>query len=351
MLPLWMLQQPRGYLGGFVLYMAIGVGVVGVLLGGFPIQQPAMKDIADYGAYFGVGSSGAASPKMTELIFPFLFVTIACGACSGFHGLVCGGTTSKQIAKESHCKAVGFGAMLLEGFVAVLALATVMIATSADLLRPDGTPKPASAVYGEGLARFLMVILRPIFGDDASRFARTFGMMAVATFVFDTLDVATRLGRYLLTELAQSLRKTSLPRPSFLVGAIAALLTTCVPLLVLSFAERGSYMTFWVLFGASNQLLAALTLMGVSVWLVRQKKRATYTIVPMLIVLTITLAALGVQIFAGIRTVATTGLWTAAGKLEPTVLNVPVAVGLLILALVFARDATVAARSRHNRGV
>ncbi|HEY8146281.1 MAG TPA: carbon starvation CstA family protein, partial [Kofleriaceae bacterium] len=101
--PVWALLQPRGYLGGFVLYLVLAVGVIGISFGGFAIVQPAFK-----GVHAG-GNLGA--------LFPFLFVTIACGACSGFHGLVCSGTTSKQIASEGHCRPVGFGAMLLEGFV------------------------------------------------------------------------------------------------------------------------------------------------------------------------------------------------------------------------------------------
>ena len=120
LVPVWALLQPRGYLGGFVLYMALGVGVIGVLLGGFPIQQEAFKTW---------NAPGVAGP-----LFPFLFVTIACGACSGFHGLVCSGTTSKQIARESHTRPVGYGGMLLEGFVALIALATVMIASNGNVV-------------------------------------------------------------------------------------------------------------------------------------------------------------------------------------------------------------------------
>jgi carbon starvation protein len=96
--PVWLLLQPRGYLGGFVLYSALAIGLIGVFFGGYTIQQPAFKGW-DVG-----GPTGA--------LFPFLFVTIACGACSGFHGLVCSGTTSKQIDKESDMHAIGYGAIL-----------------------------------------------------------------------------------------------------------------------------------------------------------------------------------------------------------------------------------------------
>ena len=346
MMPLWLLQQPRGYLGGFVLYLAIFVGVIGILFGRFDIAQPAFKPIADYGAFFGLGGTpGAHPPAMTDLLFPFLFVTIACGACSGFHGLVCGGTTSRQISRESHCRPVAFGAMLLEGFVAVIALATVMIASDGALVDSAGVRKSPSAVYGEGLARFLMVIL----GPDASLFARTFGTMAVATFVFDTLDVSTRLGRYLLQELTGCRSRAA--------GLLAAALTAGIPLLILCSAEPASYRLFWTLFGTSNQLLAGLTLLGVAVWLRRTGRKCWYVVLPMIFVMTITSVALCLQIGVGVRDALGGRLFTAgphaaagasgasgAGGLNPTVLNAGFALMLLALALLFVVEAV---RRRH----
>ncbi len=114
MVPVWSLLQPRGYLGGFVLYSALAIGIFGVFFGGYEIKADAFK---------GFDAGG-----MTGSLFPFLFVTIACGACSGFHGLVCSGTTSKQVERETHMHPIGYGAMLAEGFVALIALVTVMIA-------------------------------------------------------------------------------------------------------------------------------------------------------------------------------------------------------------------------------
>ena len=290
--PVWALLQPRGYLGGFVLYLAIGAGVIGVFFGGFEVTQPALSHKPET----GIGTA----------MFPFLFVTIACGACSGFHGLVCSGTTSKQIQAEPHCKSVGFGAMLLEGFVAVIALATVMIASNADL-----AGKGPGAVYGQGLGRFLTVLI----GKDNLVFATTFGAMAFSTFVFDTLDVATRLGRYLLQELFQWQGR---------VAALVATGVTCaVPLAFVLMAGPGAYRSFWTLFGTSNQLLAALSLLGVSVWLKRSGKRFWYTFYPMLFVLTITLWSLLLQIKAGF----------AAGSTAIQTINAAVSVVLFVLAV------------------
>lgn len=266
LLPVWALLQPRGYLGGFVLYAAIAVGVIGIFFGGYSIQQPAFKS-------FDVGG-------MTGMLFPFLFVTIACGACSGFHGLVCSGTTSKQLDKESHARSVGYGAMLAEGFVAFIALVTVMIAAGDALVGPDGKSLSAGKIYGNGIGNFLSLII----GKEYLAFAITFGAMAFSTFVFDTLDVTMRLGRYLIQEL--------IGVPGRIGAVIGTLVTVALPFFLIFFAKPGSYLEFWTLFGASNQLLAALTLLSITVWLYKARRRIAFTLLPMLFVLAITLWAL-----------------------------------------------------------
>ncbi len=262
MAPLWALLQPRGYLGGFVLYAALALGVIGIFFGGYEIRQPAFITWE--------------APGMTGSLFPFLFVTIACGACSGFHGLVCSGTTSRQVAREGHLQPVGYGAMLAEGFVAVIALVTVMI-----MLPEEIKGLAPGTVYGSGIGKFLTLLI----GPENLGFAVTFGAMVFSTFVFDTLDVCTRLGRYLLQELFGWKGKG---------GAVAAtLLTVGLPgILLASSVGEGMWIKFWTLFGASNQLLAALTLLAVTVWLWRSKRNALFTLLPMLFVLAITLWAL-----------------------------------------------------------
>ena len=262
--PMWLLMQPRGYLGGFVLYGAIGIGVIGVLFGGYAIEQPAVKEGV---SVFGTGA-----------LFPFLFVTIACGACSGFHGLVCSGTTSKQISRETHCHPIGYGAMLLEAFVAVIALSTIMIVAEGDVAPGTG---PA-AIYARGLGRFITLVI----GDTPEHrmIATTFGAMALSTFIFDTLDSATRLGRYVLQELFNTRSR---------VSAVLATLATCaLPLMFLHMSGRGAFQKFWTLFGTSNQLLASLSLLAISVWLHRLGKRPWFTIIPMAVVTTVTVTSL-----------------------------------------------------------
>ncbi len=258
--PVWTLLQPRGYLGGFILFAVLGLGVIGSLFGGYESRQPAFR------TWDAGGATGA--------LFPFLFVTIACGACSGFHGLVCSGTTSKQIDRESHTRAVGYGAMLAEGFVAVIALTTVMITA-------PGSGQGPGTIYGQGIGRFLTLLI----GEEHLAFAVTFGSMAFATFVFDTLDVCTRLGRYIVQEL--------LGMPGRAGAVVGTLATLVLPLLFVFGAQEGAWKHFWTLFGASNQLLAGLTLLTLVVWLRRSGQGAAFAIAPMVFVMGITLWALG----------------------------------------------------------
>jgi carbon starvation protein len=271
MVPMWSLLQPRGYLGGYVLYFALALGVIGVFFGGYTIKQPAFKT-------FNAGG-------MTGMLFPFLFVTIACGACSGFHGLVCSGTTSKQIDRETHIRAVGYGGMLAEAFVALIAMVTVMKVAQGDLagLKP-GT------IYGNGVGDFLTLVI----GEKHRNYAVTFGAMAFSTFVFDTVDVSTRLGRYIVQELFRW--------PTRFGAWVGTLLTVALPLYFISFAPAGSWVKFWTLFGASNQLLAALTLLAITVWLHQRRQQIAFTLIPMLFVLVTTLYALVRLTIANFRT-------------------------------------------------
>ncbi len=308
--PVWALLQPRGYLGGFVLYIALALGVVGIFFGGYEIKQAAFKS-------WDVGG-------MTGTLFPFLFVTIACGACSGFHGLVCSGTTSKQINKESDIRAVGYGAMLAEGFVALIALVTVMIVSEGALkgLKP-GT------IYGNGIGDFLTLII----GEKHRNFAITFGAMAFSTFVFDTLDVCTRLGRYIVQELFGWRTRA---------GAVAGtFITIALPVYFVLFAPEGSWIKFWSLFGASNQLLAGLTLLTITVWLHQSRQRIAFTLLPMLFVLIITTWALVRLAWSNLTARVSSGVETVNGI---------AAVALLVLAIYLATRALLLLRSEKGGG-
>ncbi len=267
LIPVWLLLQPRGYLGGYVLYAVLALGIVGLFFSGKTIQQPAF--------------TGFHFDKMTGSLFPFLFVTIACGACSGFHGLVCSGTTSKQIDKESHLHPVGYGAMLAEGFVALISLSIIMMMAPSEV-----TGLKPGSIYGRGIGEFLTLII----GKEHLPFAMTFGAMAFSTFVFDTLDVSTRLGRYLIEELTGI--------TGWAGATLGTLLTIAPAALILMNTDSGMWQQFWTLFGAANQLLAALTLLVISAWLHENGKRLAFTFIPMIFVLITTLVAL-IQITRG----------------------------------------------------
>jgi len=313
-IPVWVLLQPRGYLGGFILYSALALGIIGVFFGGYEIRQPAFKA-------FDVGG-------MTGTLFPFLFVTIACGACSGFHGLVCSGTTSKQVERESHIRAVGYGAMLAEGFVALIALVTVMIVTQ-DALRG----KAPGTIYGNGIGQFLTLII----GQDKLAFAVTFGAMAFSTFVFDTLDVSMRLGRYIVQELFGWKGR---------IGALVGTLVTMgLPFYFIMFAPPNSWLKFWTLFGASNQLLAGLTLLAITFWLYQARQRIAFTLLPMIFVLVITLWAL-VELVIGNLRITKIG----SGVVDIELINAMTAAALVMLSLYLAVTALVKIRRGKQKG-
>ncbi|MCU0913752.1 MAG: carbon starvation protein A [Planctomycetes bacterium] len=265
-IPMWLLLQPRGYLGGWLLYLTIFIGLAGALFGGFEIAYPALN------------VAGLKSLANGSLLFPFLFITVACGACSGFHAIVSSGTTSKQLNKETDARPIGYGAMLLEGVVAVLALATViMIGRGSEQLKMD-----PNLIYAHGLAQYLD-LMGVSFGV-----AFPFALLAFSTFVYDTLDVSTRLARYILQELTGW--------RGLWGNWLAAALSLAAPLTFLLAAEEKAYKYAWPIFGTSNQMLASLTLLAVSGWLLRSGRRAFYTILPMLFMLVTTMVALVLQV-------------------------------------------------------
>lgn len=265
--PLWLLLQPRGQLGGWFLYAALAAGAIGLITGGAEIKLPA---------FMGWTSASGAT------LAPVLFITIACGACSGFHALIASGTTSKQLAKESNSRPIGYGAMLLEAMVAIIALCCVM------MVAPDSplAKKAPNFIYAQGIGAFLKNVqidvqflpeeMRRLFGIGASlyikpQWAVAFALMAFTTFVYDTLDVCTRLGRYIVQELTGWHDN----RGRWL-GTILTAGTPFLFILRTTTDTAGNPMpawkAFWQLFGASNQLLAALTLMAITVWLWRTRR-------------------------------------------------------------------------------
>lgn len=281
-LPMWSLLQPRGLLGGYFLYISLAVAAIGLIFGGYEIQYPAFLQPGGESSSWG----GFLFP-----MFPVLFITIACGACSGFHALVSSGTTCKQLSRESEAKPVAYGAMLLEGLVAVISVAMVMVLTRDS----DMASKSPNFIYASGIGRFMELIgISPSFGI-------TFGLMAFTTFVYDTLDVTTRLGRYIVEELTGM--------HNWWVKILGTFLTAGVPILFIFQTLTDSngnpvhaWRIFWNTFGASNQLLAALSLIAVTIWLLNTRKKSKVWLVafvPAVIMFIMSVWALLIAMYEG----------------------------------------------------
>ena len=269
-IPVWLLLQPRGYLGGFFLAFTAGLSFIGVLVGSFNqhfvIQYPAFVSWSN--------------PQGLPLL-PLLFTTVACGACSGFHCLISSGTTSKQLSKETDAKSVGYGGMLLECFVAVMALSTLMILSTAH----SSSLKDPNQIYAHGIAVFLNSL------GINHEFAMNFALLAFATFVYDTLDVATRLGRYIFQELTGWRGRIS-PYAASLVTLILPVVFLTHPLTDGQGNIVPTWKTFWTVFGSSNQLLAALVLFGLSLWLFRNKRNFSITLFPSIFMMVVAVVSL-----------------------------------------------------------
>jgi carbon starvation protein len=264
--PVWILLQPRDYLSSFLLYASMLLGLVGILFGGFEVQFPA----------FITWNSPDLGP-----LFPIVFITVACGACSGFHSLVASGTSSKQLDKESHARTIGYGSMLVEGLVAVIALGTVMMLAADDPLRKQ----PPLTVYGTGISRFAAVIGIP------KELGFSFGLLALSTFILTTLDTATRLGRYIFEEFFHFRAR----RARYLATLATLALPAAFALITLKDAQGQpipAWKAIWPVFGATNQLLAGLTLLVLAVWLRKLGKRIGFLIGPLVFMTVATLYAL-----------------------------------------------------------
>ena len=275
--PVWALLQPRGFLGGYFLTVTIALAFLGIVVGSIFGGVPEVK----YPAFLGFVSDRGLP------MFPILFVTIACGACSGFHSIISSGTSSKQLKVESDARPVAIGSMLLEGFVAVISLACVMIMDKA-----AGSP---DQIFAAGVSTFIARLgsMVGIEFDTARAYLFNFSLLAFATFIYDTLDVCTRLGRYVLQEVSGWQTRT---------GRNVCTLITLVPPLYLVLqtmtdpatgAVVPAWKIFWTLFGTANQMLAALTLLGVTVWLLRSGKTWWYTAVPAAFMIVVTMTSLG----------------------------------------------------------
>ncbi len=265
--PVSLLLQPRDYLNSYLLYGMMIAAVAGVI-----VADPEIK----------MSTEVQVSSESLGYVFPVLFVTIACGAISGFHSLVASGTTSKQLDKESDAKIVGFGGMLIESFLAIISVGAVIILSRTEYLERITVEGPV-ALFSTGLGGMISSL------GISETFAIGFVALTVSAFALTTLDTCTRLARFTLQEYFEDM-----PQPAAQVLAKNRYLsTTIVVILSVLLLASGEFEKLWPIFGSANQLLAALALLTIGVWLIKKNISATFVTIPMFFMFTVTLASLG----------------------------------------------------------
>jgi carbon starvation protein len=274
-LPVWSLLQPRDFLNSLLLYVGLGLTYIG-----FFILRPEFASPV-------VDAHPAGAPPM----YPFVFIVIACGAASGFHSLVSSGTTAKQLDRETHARPIGYGAMVGEsllGLAAVLACTAGFISTDAwrhhyaDWDSIQGLGSSMSA-FIEGATRFVSTVGIP------EQTARTLIAVVVVSFALTTLDSATRLLRYNIEEIGTSIRFRPL-RNRYLSSSLAVAAISFFAFYRIE--GRSAGLALWQLFGSTNQLLAGLALLTVSLYLLQRRRFALPYLLPMLFMMVTTLAAM-----------------------------------------------------------
>ncbi len=285
-LPVWLLLQPRDYINSFQLYIALAflfLGLIAATLFGDVSSTIHAAAFRTPGEDFSMGGAGYRP------LIPFLFVTIACGAVSGFHSLVASGTTAKQVDKEPDALPIGYGGMLTEGALAILVIMACVAGLGTTAWAEGGrystwlgglAPKLESVIVGG--AQFLHMLGVPL------TFGRTFLAVTIIAFALTTLDSGTRLLRFNLEEISRSIKL------DFLANRYIASILAIGGVAMFALLPVGRVL--WTLFGTTNQLLAALTLLTVSVFLYKLKRPVIYTLVPMALMLSVTVWAMVINI-------------------------------------------------------
>ena len=265
-MPMWLLMQPRDYMTTFMLLGMIAGAVVGVV-----VAHPSMQ----LNAFNGFNVNGST-------MFPTLFVTIACGAVSGFHSLVSSGTSSKTISNEKDMPMVGYGAMVVESLLGIISL-VVVGAVAVNVTKPDGTP---FAIFSSGVAGFLEKLGLPV------QFATVFMTMCVSALALTSLDSVARIGRMSFQELFYGDTTDPAKMPVWQRVLTNKYFATVITLFFGYLLTLGGYSNVWPLFGSANQLLAALVLIALSVFLKTTGRTGWTLYAPMFIMLAVTFTAL-----------------------------------------------------------
>ena len=293
--PVWILLQPRDYLNSYLLYAMMVLGFLGVL-----VAHPTLTTDA-FAGFSAVGRAGT-----TDLLFPFLFVTVACGACSGFHALVASGTSAKQLDSERSIRPIAYGGMLLEGVLAIIALIGVAgtYASQPDYVAAIQKMEPVQ-MFAATIAGFCVKIGIP------QRVAESFMLLSVSAFLMTTIDSGTRLARFSWQELVGTDDAAAKARPAAArVGGFVRNMYFGTALVVLLAAGLllGAVQTskqLWTIFASANQLLASLTLLTATLWFMKNRSFTWITVLPMALMMGVSSWALG--------TLCWTSFFSAAG--------------------------------------
>lgn len=278
-LPVWSLLQPRDYLNSWLLYLGLGASYVGL----FVLQPAFAAPVID------------AQPAEAPPIFPFVFIVIACGAISGFHGLVSSGTTSKQIDKETDAVAIGYGGMVGESLLGLLA---VLACTAGFRSAESWAEHYSSWGTASGLAEKMKAFIdgTAVFLNSLGlpmELAQAFVALVAVSFALTSLDSGTRLLRYNIEEISQSIGVPALGQ-RYVASSLAVVLIGFFAFYQIEGQPVG--LALWSLFGSTNQVLGALTLLAVTIYLRQNRRNYVYTLLPMAFMLTVTIIAMVIDI-------------------------------------------------------
>ena len=295
LVPVWIMLQPRDYLSSFLLYGMMIVAIFGIIISTFTKS-----------ATFALP---AFNSNMKGNMFPTLFITVACGACSGFHSLISTGTSSKQLDNEKNAKAIGYGSMLIESALGIISLIAVGMVSSKFISQNDvgqfvfkGSPATA---FGSGIAT--------MFGAEGTTIYNTISALltlAVSVFALTSLDTGTRLSRFMFSELfLKDNEKTWKDAKGIRMVLAHPLFGTCLMVLVGCILGGLSLSQIWGLFGAANQLLAGIALMAVAAWLGEVGKNNKMFFIPTIFMLAATLTFLVKTIITKCQAVVAGAPW------------------------------------------
>ena len=314
--PVWILLQPRDYLSSFLLYGMMIVAVVGIVGAHPTIDIPAFTGFVDSGEF----GSGVSLGSM----FPALFITIACGAISGFHSLVGSGTTAKQLDNERDARPIAYGGMLIECALALISLCAVGYIWKEYV--PGGVTTP-TAVFATGISRMCATIP---FLAGAEHVIYSLLILAVSAFCLTSLDTATRLARYMFQEFWLNPGEDVSSVTGFRAILVKPIVATLITVVLGIFLGLNGYANIWALFGAANQLLAALGLMAVATWLGQIGKNNKMFFIPMFFMLIVTICSLLLTIKTNLGAIGAEG----AGSWP--IVRLVLAVLLIVLSLILA---------------